>query len=377
MKIGLVVPGFSADVEDWCIPALRDLVQRLASSDQVRVVSVRYPGRAGRYRLFGAEIIALGGGPRQGRRSLPVWGGVLRTLAAEHRRDRFDLLHAFWANETGALTALAGRVLGIPSVMSLAGGEMVGLRDIGYGGQLVRTERWKARTAMALARLVTAGSRYLLDLAARKAPGGVSGKLRLAPLGVDLNLFHPGHTATAQPQLRLVHVGSLVPVKDQGTLLQALARMRAGGLPVRLEVAGRGPMEGRLRKLAEQLGLEDAVTFVGEVPHHELPRFCQGASLCVQSSRHEAQGMAVLEAAALGIPLVGTGVGVLPELAPDAAVSVPARDHDAMAEAAAQLLGDPDRLAGTGEAARRRVESEFELGRAARRFRDIYSEITR
>jgi glycosyltransferase involved in cell wall biosynthesis len=377
MKIGLVVPGFSADAADWCIPALRDLVQRLALEHQVRVVAVRYPFRAGRYRLFDAGIIALGGGTRQGRRSLGLWRGVLSTLAAEHRRARFDLLHAFWANETGALAALAGRVLGIPTIVSLAGGELVGLHDIGYGGQLARTERWKTRVALALADRVTAGSRFLLALAARKLPSEGRGRLRLAPLGVDLDLFHPPQASEPPPRFRLVHVASLVPVKGQDTLLRAVAGLRAEGLPVCLEVAGGGSLQAELRSLAGELSLADAVTFLGELPHDRLPSFYQGAGLCLQSSRHEAQGIAVLEAAACGVPLAGTGVGVLPELSPGAAIAVPVGDHRALAGAAAGLLRDPDRLLRMGQAGRRRVEEEFGLDRSVQRFRELYSEVLR
>ena len=59
MKVGLIVPGFSADAEDWCIPVLRHLVQRLSRNDEVEVVALRYPYRAARYALFGARVRAM------------------------------------------------------------------------------------------------------------------------------------------------------------------------------------------------------------------------------------------------------------------------------------------------------------------------------
>jgi glycosyltransferase involved in cell wall biosynthesis len=377
MRIGLVVPGFSADAADWCIPALRNMVRQLALEDQVCVVALRYPPRAGRYRLFGAEIIALGGQARRGLGKLGLWRGALGVLAAEHRREKFDLLHAFWAGESGTLTAMAGRALRIPAVVSLAGGELVGLRDIGYGGQLARTERWKTRVALALAGRVTAGSRYLLDLAAEQLSSRGRARLRLAPLGVDLDLFRPVPPIQTPPRIRMVQVASLTPVKGQDTLLRAVARLRQWNLPVCLEVAGGGSLEAELRRLAKELALEDAVTFLGELPHDRLPSFYRGASLCLQSSRHESQGMAMLEAAACGVPLAGTSVGVLRELSPMAAAAVPVGDHQALAAAAAELLCDPGRLLRTGEAGRRRVEAEFGLDQSVRRFRDLYSEIIR
>ncbi len=119
------MPGFSAGPDDWCIPALRSLAARLARTDEVRLLTLRYPYRASRYAVDGVEVTALGGGLARGQASLQLWRDALRTLAAEHRRRPFDVLHAFWATESGALTALAGRWLGIPTLVSLAGGELV------------------------------------------------------------------------------------------------------------------------------------------------------------------------------------------------------------------------------------------------------------
>jgi glycosyltransferase involved in cell wall biosynthesis len=271
---------------------------------------------------------------------------------------------------------MAGRILGIPTIVSLAGGELVGLRDVGYGGQLTWTERWKVLWALRFAELVTAGSRYLVELAAPKLSSGFRGKLRLAPLGVDTDLFRPAQSPEPAACARLVQAASLTPVKDQETLLHAVAALRDKGMPVRLEIAGEGPLKSELRSLADRLGLGDTVLFLGELPHPQLPHFYRGASLCLQSSRHEAQGMAVLEAAACGVPLVGTRVGVLPELSPGAAVAVPVGDPGALAEAAAQLLSDPPRWFEMDKAARQAVEAEYGLDRTVHNFRALYHELT-
>jgi len=61
MRIALIVPGFSADEQDWCIPALRNLASELARTDEVVVIALRYPHQAARYTAFGARVIAIGG----------------------------------------------------------------------------------------------------------------------------------------------------------------------------------------------------------------------------------------------------------------------------------------------------------------------------
>src|SRR5262245_28120732 len=148
MRVGLVMPGFSAGPDDWCIPALRIFAALLAQTDDVRLLTIRYPYRAGRYQVEGVEVTALGGALGRGQASLRLWRDALRTLAAEHRRRPFDVLHAFWATESGAITTLAGRWLGIPTLVSLAGGELVHLPSIGYGDGLRAAERVKVNLAL-------------------------------------------------------------------------------------------------------------------------------------------------------------------------------------------------------------------------------------
>ena len=223
MRIGLVVPGFSAAPADWCIPALRHLARALAAHADVRVIAIRYPYQAARYPIDGAETIALGGGVRHAAGTLSVWRTALDVLRHEHRQRPFDVLHAFWATESGLLAALAGRLLHVPTLVSLAGGELVALRDINYGDQRIAWERIKVAASLRLASGVSAGSHQLASVARlhlKREP------VHVAPLGVDLELFSPTPAIQATSNddgPRLVHVGTLTPVKDHATLLRALA----------------------------------------------------------------------------------------------------------------------------------------------------------
>lgn len=370
-----MVPGFSADPTDWCIPALRDLVGRLAKLADVHVFALRYPARRSRYELFGARVTSLGGEEARGLESTSLWWRTASAIAAEHRERPFDVLHAFWAGEPGFLTVLVGRALGIPTVVSLAGGELARLRDIGYGGRLRAVERIKTWLALRLARMVTAGSALTLASAVPWLGSHPEVRARRIPLGVDLTRFAPAQAGAANGLAKIVHVASLVPVKDQLTLLRAAALLRERGYAFQLELVGSGPLGPALGSQIRRLGIEDVVHLRGAIAHDQLPGVYRNARLFALSSRHEAQGMAALEAAACGLPVVGTSVGIIPELAPDAARVAPVRDTRALADGIAGLLDDDRGRARAGSSARQLVQTEFGLERSANRYLTMYTEL--
>ena len=138
-------------------------------------------------------------------------------------------------------------------------------------------------------------------------------------------------------------------------MLRALALARHT-LDVRLDLVGEDTLGGRLQHEAASLGVSDAVAFHGFVPHAELARFHRSAHLYVQSSLHEAAGVAVFEAAAANVPVVGTRVGFVSDLDGAAAVAVPPGDPARLAEAIVHLLQNPQRRHAIAHVAREWAE---------------------
>lgn len=373
MKVGLIVPGFSADADDWCIPVLVDVVRELSARVDLHVFALRYPYRQDRYAVHGAQVHALGGAETRGVNRAGLLIRACSALVAESRRGRFDVLHGLWADEPGSVAVTVGRLLGIPSVISVMGGELVALPDIGYGGQLARSGRALSALALHAAGRVTVACDSVVGLTQRRLqPDRRSAAVVKLTWGVDPQAFEPPIPPVClEGSLRILHVASLVPVKDQLTLLRAVARLRASEPGAHLHVAGDGPLRAALCRQARALDLMDSVTFHGHVPRHRLASFYRAADLLALSSRFESQSVVVLEAALCGLPTVGTAVGLVPDFSPDAAVAVPVGDATALAGAMASMR-DPQTRQILAEAARQRVCSDFLATHTARRLVELY-----
>ncbi|MEP7287343.1 MAG: glycosyltransferase, partial [Chloroflexota bacterium] len=285
MNIGIVIPGFSDGEQDWCIPVYLNLVRTLAQSDSLRVFAMRYPLRRDQYTVYGAQVIALGGGSYTvgvGRVAL-----IARTIAMiirQHRIKPFDVLHAIWADETGFAACIAGRLIKVPVVVSVAGGELVGLP--GYGLQSGRVSAWLVKQALILADCVTVPCQYAFDLLPSRQltspqplsanrerfPEPIANRTAIVPLGVDPILFSP--SSETRIENRLLAVGSLSNVKGHDKLLHALAQLP----DLSLDIVGEGPLLSELSTLAETLGVAARVTFHGAVAHDALPRFYRSAA---------------------------------------------------------------------------------------------------
>ncbi len=330
MRVALIVPGgVDRSGTHRVIPALLWLIKRLARHHDIVVFALFQETEPPSYELLGATIHNIGRG-RSRRRALAE---ILR----EHRREPFALLHAFWALPTGALTAVAGWLLRRPVVVHLAGGELVALEDIGYGGLRTLRGRVQVHTALRGASRVTAPSGPMLSAAAQLGYRTV----RL-PLGIDREEWplRPPRPRVAGRPARLLHVASLNRVKDQATLMRAAALLADEGVSFQLDVVGADTLEGEVQRLAAALRVSDRVDFHGFLPHDRLRPLMERADLLLMSSRHEAGPVVALEAAVAGVPTVGTSVGHIQEWAPEAAVAVPIGDDRALAREIAALLED-------------------------------------
>ena len=344
MRVALIVPGgVDRSGTHRVIPVLLALGERLAAAADVQVVALHQEDRPSRYTVRGFPVTNVGL-PRTRLRALLA---VLR----EHRRRRFDVVHAFWAGAAAQVAVAAGALLRRPVLVHVAGGELARIPEIGYGPRTLRS-RAAVRAVLRRADLVTAASTPI-----RNQVGRVGVRAEPLVLGVDLRAWPPVPPRPRAPgrPARLVHVGSLNPVKDQATLLAAIARLSQDGVDVRLDVVGEDTLNGTVQRRAAELGVSARVRFHGFLAQEALRDMMVGADLLVMSSRHEAGPVVLLEAATAGVPTVGTAVGMIADWAPDAALSVPVAHPAALAAGIRQLLSDDGRRLGVAAEAQRRA----------------------
>ncbi len=332
MHGGLAPPGSARGV-----PALAGLVQRLALQFDITV-----------YMLQGTEQpTAPFAHGRAAVRSVPARHGahmslkvlhLTRALLADHRKNPFTLVHGFWALPGGFSAVLAGRLAHIPAVVSLLGGEAAYLPGIGYGNMRKTGPRaatlWACRASDALIAL----TRYQLEQLSRFGFSRQDG-VHLVPFGAEAPFSLSGTPEPPAPPFHILHVGDLNRVKDQRTLLNAFRLIR-GQKDCRLRIVGEDTLGGEMQRYAGELGISDSVTFAGFVPHDSLGPHFAWAHLLLHASLYEGQGVVFAEAAAAGLPICGTRVGLLADLGEHFAATAEPGDHEGLSRAALRLLGD-------------------------------------
>jgi glycosyltransferase involved in cell wall biosynthesis len=222
-----------------------------------------------------------------------------------------------------------------------------------------------------------AASGEIAEVGERLAPG-----TRVEPLtnGVETETFRPVPAALPRRDgvRRIIIPRRLFPKNGVEFAVRAIPHLNARlGTPVEALFVGDGPERDRLRALVIELGIEASVSFLGARPNQEMPGLLASADVAVFPSLMEATSVAALEAMACELPVVASDVGGLPEIV-DGTVGalVPPRDPEALADALARVLTDPEREA-MGKRARARVVDHWSNRRLVRRHLEIYADLLR
>lgn len=200
-------------------------------------------------------------------------------------------------------------------------------------------------------------------------------KCTIIPYSVDLERFSgaaaPLVPPTAEPTL--LFMGRHRYYKGVDTLIQAM-----GGVNGRLLIGGDGPERGNWERLTAELGLQERIHFLGDIPDADLPAFYASGDIFVlpANSRAEAFGLVLQEAMASGLPCVtselGTGTSWLVQDGVSGFV-VPPQQPEVLAAALNRLVDDPALRVQMGQAGQKRARQEFGLQTMMQRIEQVYA----
>lgn len=276
-----------------------------------------------------------------------------------------DLVSCHTSN-AGFLGRLAAASLGLPAIFTAHSWAFT------EGKSRFRQAVFTAgeRVAAPLAERIITVSNYDRRLALAR---DVAGEEKLATVhnGVKDVAAHLGADPGGEPPV-IASVARFEPQKDHPTLLRALASL--GDRPWKLRLVGDGPRLEEMRGLARELGIGDRVEFLGA--RDDVAEILAGAQLYVLASRWEGFPRTILEAMRAGLPVVASDVGGVSEAVADgrSGTVVPAGDGEALTDALARLLQDPELRVRLGSLGRQRYQERFTFRRMFERTRIIYDQ---
>ncbi|MGE0374245.1 MAG: glycosyltransferase [Planctomycetaceae bacterium] len=290
-----------------------------------------------------------------------LWG-----LVRHFRRSQVEIVHTHntYAHFYGTLAA---RVAGVPVVVNTQHGRGCG-------------PTWRNRLQFRLANLGTQSIVGVSDdsaaLCRREDRRAAERVLRIWN-GIDLDRFEFRGAAPSGDQPTAISVARLSPEKDFATLLRAVAEVVREVPEFRLHIVGDGAEKQNLERLTKLLRLDRHVVFLGE--RSDVPALLKDAGFFVSSSRTEGVSLTLLEAAAVGLPIVTTAVGGSPEVVQEGRTGflVAAEQPSALAHAILRMCRSRARWTEMGRLGRDHVERHFEVSRMVRAYESLYEDLLR
>lgn len=277
------------------------------------------------------------------------------------RRFQSTVVHAVMESYAGIALWLHGLIGRAPRMLTLQSGDL----DEKVGP---RIPAWLWKKIHATPEFVTGISNYLVRRAIRL--GQSAERTAVVPNGVDLAHALSSRRTSGTSRHRIVCVARLSPEKGLEYLIRSMRTVRQSIPDATLTLVGGGALEDQLKNLTISLGLTDVIEFRGALPHDETLREIASAELFVCPSLAEGLGIVFIEAQALGVPVVGTNVGGIPDVIEDGKTGllVPPRDEHALTEAIIKMLEHPIYASEL---------ERFDWNRIAEQYADLYERLGR
>ena len=294
-------------------------------------------------------------------------------VAQVARARGLDHLHAHFASDAATVALLAARRAGLTFSMTAHA------RDIYHHYIDPETDAAKRRAKLRAADFTVTVSDFNLRHLQSLCPEA-SSRIHRIYNGIDLSAFRPGDQTRRVPG-RILAVGRLVEKKGFTDLIEACARLAAGGKAVDCRIIGDGPLQPALAAQITASGLDGHVQLLGPMPQEQLAGALDEASLvtlpCIVTADGDRDGLptVLLEAMAKGLPVVTTTVTGGPEIveAGETGLLVPPADPTALAAALQWLIDNPGHATDMGRRGRQRAEVLFDLQTSSARLASLFA----
>ncbi len=288
------------------------------------------------------------------------------------RSEGVQHIHAHFANHPALAALIVHRLTGIPfSFTAHAHDIFVDRRMLGH--------------KVAASKFAVTISNYNREYIVREAGEKKRSKVHVIHCGVNPAAFSPKWQARNDQSLRIVCVGVLEERKGQWVLIEACRILREAGKDVRCDLVGSGSWRERLLRQANMQGVGSAVRFLGSLTRPEVTDLLSQSDVMVLASvptkkgKSEGIPVALMEAMAMGLPVVSTRVTGIPELISDGVSGflVAPGDAQSLSDALKKLHKDPALRESFGIEGRRTVTADFNLQLEAAKLSQLFEQSAR
>ncbi|KKS44887.1 hypothetical protein A2567_01875 [Candidatus Azambacteria bacterium RIFOXYD1_FULL_42_11] len=274
----------------------------------------------------------------------------------------------------GTAVAVLKFFTGKPTVIEVQGEVF---RKPGNGQNLKsRLLKWIGCFAMKHAARIRVISRAIFNQV--REQGIPESKIRLVSLRVDLYLFNPNlwksdfYTFGDKMGITIGYIGRLIDGKGLEDLFEAISKLK-----FQILIFGNGPLEAKLKKMAEDLNIADKVEWRGFMPYSKVSEALAQIDIFVYPSWHEGFGRSIMEAMAMEKPVVATNVGGIPDLVKDGENGFLVEPHkpEELAKKIKILTEDKELREKFGKAGRKWVAKNFEWNEGIKKFAQLFLEL--
>ncbi|MFQ5606382.1 MAG: glycosyltransferase family 4 protein [Candidatus Zixiibacteriota bacterium] len=342
-------------------------------------IHVRSWARALRERGYEITVITYDGFPIDGVEviSLPksrlgkaAYLRYLRVVKKHARQIKPDLVHAFFVTSYGLWGSGVKGALGCPLIVTALGSDIVSSGLSVVFAPIIRRTLGRADA-------ITAPSEFLISRVI-EIDANAGSRATLIPFGIDFTRVEALKMSGKRDsgEVRFLFFKHLLEIYAPELLLRAFAGICERFPQARLTLAGRGPLAGPLRELARQLGVENKVSLPGYVAPERAYEFISDHDVMVMpTSVPEGFGMAALEAAALGLPVIASAHGAVSEIVAHGrnGLLFEPDDQSALEDALVKMVAEERLRKDYGEAGRLIAREKFDWDRCVDKLEALYS----